>query len=131
MNAGHLLPSECDANLAQEAAELNTTQHANTAKLARAAACIDMVVPGGGPQPLLRWYGHVGCMHGLGGNDKLSAVLDHLHIRLETDASKLASVSLFILPGTANPPRLVKWVAQIRGSALVVPEVLTGEREGP
>ncbi len=49
MNAGHLLPSECDAKLPQEAAAPSATQHANTVKLARAAARSDMVVAGGGP----------------------------------------------------------------------------------
>ena len=128
--AGHLLPHEVDATLAQEAQEQESTFQANAAKLRRAAKRQSLSVAGGMPQSLECYRGKTMHVDPAFRNDSNIARAMAL-LTMFPHHDKLELIDVFVVPDVACPPDLVEFVVKIQGRTLMPPAVLTGERAGP
>ena len=102
----------------------------NLAKLAKTRERHAKVVSGGGPQPLERWRG---CAYYADMPLEVDAQAAAVELGMTQvfEIDRLATVDVFIVSDIAALQPLISWVAQLRGSTVLVPGVLTGARKGP
>ena len=126
---GHLADGEIDPALAAEAASAEADQAASRKRRAGERNRQAVQVAGGGPQATERWQGlptHVD--PALLSNKSLC---DSMRLRSMERVDDLADAAVFVVPDVAAAPSLVNWTVEIKGGAVVTPDVLTLQRPGP